>query len=339
MTTNVLFVCGSLNQTTMMHAISRQMSEFNCYFTPFYADGLLGLLSKLGLLNFTILGGAHRRATERYLRENHLPMDFGGKAHSYDLVVTCTDTLIQRNLLGKRIVLIQEGMTEPEGPAYHLVRTLRLPRYLANTAATGLSDAYEVFCVASPGYRDLFIRKGVKPEKIAVTGIPNFDNATSYLKNDFPYRGFVLAATTCARENFKPDDRPTFIRKCLKIAAGRQLIFKLHPNENFERARREIEQYAPGALIFTDGNVHEMIANCDVLITQYSSVVYTGIALGKEVHSYFDLDELKRLAPMQNNGASAGRIADVCRRLLNQPQPKRARQPVPKLFPESWFRW
>ena len=30
------------------------------------------------------------------------------------------------------------------------------------------------FCVASEGYRDLFISKGVKPEKIYVTGIPNF---------------------------------------------------------------------------------------------------------------------------------------------------------------------
>jgi hypothetical protein len=47
---------------------------------------------------------------------------------------------------------------------------------LAGTAATGLSDAYHAFCVASEGYRDFFIRKGARPEKIIITGIPNFDN-------------------------------------------------------------------------------------------------------------------------------------------------------------------
>lgn len=338
MAPNVLFICGSLNQTMMMHAIARQMGEVNAYFTPFYADGWLGLLSKFGLLNFTILGGAHRRNTERYLREHQLPVDFGGRRHDYDLVVTCTDVIIQRNIRHKRIVLVQEGMTSPEGWLYRLVKTFRfLPRFLANTAATGLSDAYEVFCVASAGYRDLFIRKGVKAHKIVVTGIPNFDNAAAYLKNDFPYRNYVLVATTCLRESLAPDDRPAFLRKCVEIANGRPLIFKLHPNENVERARREIEQYVPGALVFTEGNVHEMIANCEVLITQYSSVVYTGIALGKEVHSYYDFEELKRLAPLQNHGTSAARIAEVCRQVLRQPRPEKARQPLLPLFPERWF--
>jgi hypothetical protein len=52
-----------------------------------------------------------------------------------------------------------------------------------------------------------------------------------------------------------------------------------------------------------------MIANCAVLITEYSSCVYVGIALGKEVHSFFDNAELQRLAPVQNNGTSAEKIA------------------------------
>jgi len=59
-----------------------------------------------------------------------------------------------------------------------------------------------------------------------------------------------------------------------------------------------------------------MIANCDALITQYSSVVYIGLALGKEVHSYFDVEKLKRLTPLQNGGTSGRNIAQVCRGLL-----------------------
>ncbi|MDB5091460.1 MAG: hypothetical protein JWR09_5454, partial [Mucilaginibacter sp.] len=38
--------------------------------------------------------------------------------------------------------------------------------------------------------------------------------------------------------------------------------------------------------------------------------------LGKKVHSYFDVDELKRLAPIQNGGTSAKNIAGVCRNFI-----------------------
>ena len=59
-----------------------------------------------------------------------------------------------------------------------------------------------------------------------------------------------------------------------------------------------------------------MIANCDEFITQYSSSVYVGMALGKKVHSYFDMDELKAQMPIQNEGKSAQNIAKVCRDFL-----------------------
>ena len=188
--------------------------------------------------------------------------------------------------------------------------------YLASTSTTGLSDAYQAFCVASEGYREFFIRKGVRPEKIVVTGIPNFDDAVRFHRNTFRFRGYVLVATSDTRETFKPDDRKAFIRRALGIAAGRPIIFKLHPNENDARSRKEIYELAPRALVLTDGNIGEMIANCDALITQYSSVAFIGLALGKEVHSYFDLDLLRRLLPLQNNGTSNRHIASVCRRLL-----------------------
>lgn len=55
-----------------------------------------------------------------------------------------------------------------------------------------------------------------------------------------------------------------------------------------------------------------MIANCQELITQFSTLVYVGIVLGKKVHSYFDLNELYRLVPEQNGATSAKKIADIC---------------------------
>ena len=117
------------------------------------------------------------------------------------------------------------------------------------------------------------------------------------------------------REIFRREDRPAFIRRAVEIAAGRPLIFKLHPNENVQRATREIGRHAPGAMVFPTGSAEEMIANCDVLITRVSSTALVGLALGKETYSDFDMDELRRLTPVQNRSAALN-IANVCRRLL-----------------------
>lgn len=323
----ILFVGGSLNQTQMVHATAVHLqADYDCYFTPFYGDPPYDWLARLGLLNFTIFGGRFRVMTETYLAEHKLPVDFRGQANDpYDLYVITTDLIMPRNIRGRKTILIQEGMTDPEDWMYRLVRRLGLPRYLASTAANGLSQEYDYFCVASPGYRDFFAAKGIDRRKLIVTGIPNFDNCTQFYANDFPYRNYVLVATSDARETFRRDDRAGFIRKVLAIAHGRPLIFKLHPNENHTRASREIRDLAPHALILTEGDIGPMIANCDVLVTQYSTVSYVGLALGKEVHSYFDVEMLRRLTPVQNGGASGSNIAAVCRAVLeSQPAPSEA---------------
>jgi hypothetical protein len=325
MKANILFICGSLNQTTMMHKISLSLPMHDCFFTPFYAEGLIGQCSRMGLLDFTILGGKHAQNTKQYLAQERLPIDFGGQSRRYDLVVTCTDLIMQNNIRSGRIVLVQEGMILPEGALYYFVRYLGMPRFLANTAATGLSNAYDIFCVASPGYRELFIQRGVNPDKIVVTGIPNFDNAASYLNNNFPHRNYVLATTTSARETGMRADRIAFIHKVKQIAAGREILFKLHPNENIERAKAEIEKIIPEATIYTTGNVHEMIANCDEMVTELSSVVFTALALGKKIHADFDLQSLRDLMPIQNGGTSAQNIARICEELLEQPMPQAQR--------------
>ena len=308
---------GSLNQTTMVHRIAGELAEHECSFTTFYADGLLRLGAEAGLLGFTILGGRPRATSEAFLREQGARIDPRGAGGGWDLVVTTSDLVVPRNLRGVPMVLVQEGMTDPEDWRYRLARGLGLPRWIGNTSMTGLSHAYEALCVASEGYRDLFVRKGVDPGRVEVTGIPNFDDCASFLRNDFPHRGYVLGATSCLRETLKPEDRDGFIRRCLDVAAGRELLFKLHPNENHARARREIERLAPRALVFDSGNTNHMIANCAALVTRYSSVVHVAIALGKEVHADIDELTLRRLMPIQNGGTSARRIADVCRRFLS----------------------
>jgi hypothetical protein len=321
MTQNILLIGGSLNQTIMMHKIAKQLDGFNCFFTPFYADGLENFAAGMGWLTFSILGGQHLAATQTYLEQNFLPLDLRGRERIYDLVVTCSDLIVPKSIRGNRIVLVQDGITEPETWLYKMVRQFKLPRYLANTASLGLSDAYDIFCVGSEGYRQHFIEKGVRADKIAVTGMPNFDELAGCYKNDFPLHDYVLVATSPLRESFRRDNRSAFLCKCVEIAAGRPLIFKLHPTENASRAVREIRRIAPDALVYTSGNVNQMIANASVVITQQSTCTFVAVALGKELYTNLDIKTLKRLMPIQNGGVSSKRIASLCRRLLHMPMP------------------
>ena len=312
----ILFICGSMNQTTQMHQISGHLTGYQQAFTPFYCDGVLEAMRRLKLLEFTIIGARLAARCNDYLRASDLAIDYQGRSGPYDLVVTCSDVFVQKNIRGNRIVLVQEGITDPETLAFRLVQRHRsLPLWIAGTAGTGLSDAYRAFCVASEGYRDHFIDKGAKAEKIVVTGIPNFDNCERYRDNTFAHRHYVLVCTSPLREIFRGEDRPSFIRDAVAVANGRPMIFKFHPNENLVRAEKEVRQHAPGALTFTDGSAEELIANCDVLITRYSSTAFVGLALGKETHSDFPAEDLRRLMPVQNN-AAAENIADVCRRVI-----------------------
>jgi hypothetical protein len=303
-----------------MHQIASLLPEYDCFFSQLYSKHpVIRAVMFTGLLDTTILAGEFRRKGDTFLEKHRLRNDYARSIYhnQYDLAVLCTDLLVTNELRQLKTIWVQEGMTDPVTPWARTIWRLGLPGYFAgNTAFNGCSNICDIYCAASEGYREQFADRGTDPGKIVVTGIPNYDNAASFLNNEFPHRGYVLVATSDIRETFNKDDRPAFIRECLRIADGRQLIFKLHPNEKKERAVGEIRQWAPSALIFTEGNTEHMIANCDELITQYSTVVYIGIALGKKVYSFFDVAGLKRLAPVQNGGISAGLIADICRRYI-----------------------
>ncbi len=303
----------------MMHKISQHLTDYDCWFTPFYCDGFYQFLQKKGLLDFTIIGGQNRKKTEAYLQQHQLPVDYAGKRHQYDLFLTCTDLLVQENIRNKPVVLVQEGMTDPENLAFHFVKHTRkwgIPLWLASTSTTGLSDSYQAFCVASEGYRDHFLAKGVKGSKLKVTGIPNFDDVDRFLNNSFQKKGYVLVCTTDTRENFKVDFRKRFLKQIKKLSGEREVIFKLHPNENRLRSEKEIQRFFPNSLICQEEDPGPLIANADVVITQYSTLVYVAMALGKEAHSYFDKESLKKLVPIQNGGQSARNISQVCREFL-----------------------
>jgi len=182
---------------------------------------------------------------------------------------------------------------------------------------TGLSHQYDCFCVASKGFGDQFIERGINPNTIRVTGIPNFDNIINEMKElEFEHKNFVLVATSDTRETLKYENRKKLINFALNIAKGRNLIFKLHPNENVKKRIAEIKKYAPDALVYHGVSIDPLLANCDVLITRFSSTIFPAQVLEKEVYCDIDKDELKKLVPIQNDGTSAKNIAAVANELL-----------------------
>jgi hypothetical protein len=316
----ILFITGSMNQTWQMHEIAKHLEEFDCWFSQFFTDSPVYnfLIKNTFLAKNTIFSGQFKENSEKYLLANGLQIDYQAKKNTYDLVVYCSDLHIPKRLRENKIVWVQEGMTDKFTILSWLIKNLRLPYiFSGGTSLNGSSNICDIYCAGSEGYKQQFIKLGTDPDKIIVTGVPNYDNIDQFLDNDFPYKDYVMVATTDMRETFRIENRPEFIKKAVKIANGRKLLFKLHPNEKFERAEVEIRKYAPaGTLIYRTGNTNHMIANCAELITQYSTVVYVGLALGKKVHSYFDISELKRLAPLQNNGVSALNIAKICHNIL-----------------------
>jgi hypothetical protein len=318
----ILFLVGSSNQTTQMHQIAAILgSDYDCFFSQLYSTNpIIKWCVKKGYFDHTILAGKFKKQADKYIKENGLLNDYAAGRYNnrYDLVVCCTDLLIDASIRKTKTVFVQEGMTDSVTRWGKVVQFLQLPSLLAmNTAFNGSGNSCDIYCVASEGYKQQFAHYGTEAKRILVTGIPNYDNIEAFTGNDFPHRDYVLAATSDIRETFNKEDREAFIQHCIQIAKGRQLIFKLHPNEDKRRAISEIKKLAPaGTLVYTEGNTAHMIANCEELITQYSTVVYIGIALGKKVHSYFDVKNLERLAPIQNNGSSALLIADVCRNYL-----------------------
>ncbi len=322
----VLFLIGSPNQTTQMHQIARLLEdECEPYFSQIYYDGWMRGFYKfmLGarLLERTVVSGHIKQKADAYLQQHGLRNDFENRVfkQQYDLIVCCSDIVVPWNLLAHtKSVFIQEGMTDPlNWWARQVRRFTNFPILTVSTALNGMNNCCDVYCVASAGYAAHFRKIGVDAGKLVVTGIPNFDDIERLRHNHFPRRGYVLVATTDMRETYRPDNRKRFFREAARIAAGRPMLVKFHPNEKMDRAVAEAKKYCPpGTLLYTEGNTEEMIANAAELITQYSTVVYVALALGIPAHSYFDIEDLKRKVPWQNGGTSARRIADLCREFL-----------------------
>ncbi len=316
----ILHIVGSLNQTRQLYKIASEMPDYEHYFTQFFGEGpLFKWLAESGYSDWNIMGtrSPFRMEQQSFLEKVGANYDYRGETYrdEYVLVFICTDLMVPTGFSKAKIVFVQEGMTDALTVRSKWVNKLGLPAWIAgNTSLNGCTNKCDLYCVASQGYADFFSKMGTDPAKIQITGIPNFDHAASFVNNEFPYKGYLLVCTSDIREIGGKEDRISFLKDCLNQAGDRQVIFRLHPNENLKRAELEIRHvFKKDVLILQSGNTDHMIANCDELITQYSSVVYIGMALGKKVHSYFPIEMLRERIPVQNGGNSARIISELVR--------------------------
>ncbi|MCK7504656.1 MAG: hypothetical protein MZV70_11600 [Desulfobacterales bacterium] len=118
------------------------------------------------MIEFTISGNKLAGRCRRYLQDHGLPIDYQGKNRPYDLVVTCSDVYLQKNIRDNRIVLVQEGITDPESMMFHLVKRLRfLPRWLGGYCNDGPQRCLPGFLRRKRGISRLFHPKRRAPRE------------------------------------------------------------------------------------------------------------------------------------------------------------------------------
>jgi hypothetical protein len=128
----ILYICGSINQTEQLHAVSKAVgSHVVARFSPYFGDAHVGLARRLGFLEATIAGNKRRGWCLDYLRDHGLEIDEDGRRDDYDLVVTCSDLILPRIARTKPLVAVQEGIFDPDTWTVGALATRALPAHVA----------------------------------------------------------------------------------------------------------------------------------------------------------------------------------------------------------------
>ncbi len=320
---NIICLGGSLNQTKQLHLISESLQEdYNIYFSQVFGEGsFYKMVAESGIMDNTVLGknSSFTKVSREYINRYNLNYDYRmeSKGIKYDLALMSTDLIVPKSMFSMKTIWVQEGMIDPLNLQSRLTKKLKLPEFFTgDTSLNGTSNKADLYFAMSHGYKNYFTKWGTNKDKILVTGVPNFDDIKSFLNSSYPENGFILIATSDIRELGGNEDRTDFFKKCKEIAKGRKIIYKPHPNENYDRVVKELRIIIPDAEIIVTPILDTLIAHCDTLITQYSSSVYVGLVLGKTVYSYFPMEDLEAKKPIQNGGTSAKIIADITREYI-----------------------
>ena len=126
-----------MNQTTQMHQISEHLPEYEHAFSPYYCDGPIEILRRLGLIEFTIAGNKLAGRCRDYLQRHGLPIDYQGRNGPYDLVLTCSDLFLPKNI---RDNTDRAGSGRDHGPGIRRVSSRQAPPVPSSLAGGNIDD-------------------------------------------------------------------------------------------------------------------------------------------------------------------------------------------------------
>src|SRR5260221_12245467 len=122
----ILFITGSINQTSQMHEISKHLQQYDCWFSQLFPDTafLKAIIKHSPLAVGTVLAPHFRIKSESYLRQHGLKIDYEGNKNKYDLVVYCTDMVVADKFKQTKTIFVQEGMTDKRTFLTDIVKAL-----------------------------------------------------------------------------------------------------------------------------------------------------------------------------------------------------------------------
>lgn len=125
-----------------MHAIARALPEYESWFAPFYCDPPLARLAQSRVFAHTLVGTQTKLSCIEYLCAHDLLIDMRGQNNDYDLVVTCSDLVIPRNLRSSKILVVQEGMVRSWNPSTSVAQRLQpyVSEWIDRIATHGIDD-------------------------------------------------------------------------------------------------------------------------------------------------------------------------------------------------------
>jgi UDP-N-acetylglucosamine:LPS N-acetylglucosamine transferase len=157
--------------------------------------------------------------------------------------------------------------------------------------------------LAGENEKEIFIKNGVKPENIFVTGRPVYDSfhnqkigqlkeVRDMFDNQkflFDPKKFVILFTTNAIDE-KSTEKACFtvINSLKKLNLVENLIIKTHPSEGGEVHRAVKEKLQANCTIVKDYNILELIKSSQLLLSEISTTILEAMIIGTPV-IHFDL--------------------------------------------------
>jgi hypothetical protein len=155
-------------------------------------------------------------------------------------------------------------------------------------------------CVWSESSRDAYLRAGVAPEKLHVTGIPHLD---PWLKNKRAKMGKLVAFCPPLASRYEGDLGKAISQLADWALNSRiTLAIRLHPFDNIaDQVRQGLGSHPYAHVVEED--VLSLIASSDLVISQHSTVAVEALALNVPV-AELDLDSAGVLEALSPEGVA-----------------------------------